>query len=434
MESSANELLASTGKRTASDPYQFYLSFAEFPEVVEPTLTSFQGVIHAKPPMLELPKRIEYLRDDATPDGGKLEVLWQQVTREVLAGGRVSLLCAVAEADDRVRLVLYGAESLINWRLKAVREGGDPAFVVLQEIRRVPDEEDEFESDEGVFYRDGAYQSRLWAAEDRDADPEIVEPFAPVQVVGRSFDKIPIVTINALDAGYRYSAIPILPLVRRALSIYRLTADYRRALYNKGDPQAYISGISSEDAPTKIGGGALWTFEQPDARPGYLDIDGQGIPLMRQAIEDETRKYDEESGRLLSAGMRQESGEALRQRLSSSQMTIRNVVINCAAAFEAALKKVAESYGADPGDVSFKPSLDFTKPVMAGKDLLELAHAQQMGAPISSETIHEQMRLGDLTTFSFDEEMDLIQGSPASLLSLEPKPGKEEASDGGDGE
>ncbi len=161
----ATEVLE-TGKRVRNTRYDFYLSFAEFPEIIAPVLNGFQGVIHENEPHVKLPPEMQYLLEDATPEGDSLMVMWRRITREVIAVGRIAVLCDVAE-DDRIRLVGYSTENLINWRLSTLRVGGEPEFVVLREFADLPDDSDEFTSKMVERYRelrivDGSYQTQLW--------------------------------------------------------------------------------------------------------------------------------------------------------------------------------------------------------------------------------------------------------------------------------
>lgn len=454
MPVSKNELLASTSKRTTEDQYDFYLSFAEFPEIVEPALTGFQGIIHARNPHVELPPKMEYLLDDATPDGDKLLVLWATVTREMLSGGRIGLLADVSSNDDKVRVVTYAAENVLNWQALLPREGGGAAFVVLFEARQVPRETDKglpdvFSTEDRKFWRElrlrgGTYQVRLWTEPDQtrstqtttfpdlDVDigavtsiqqeePKIVpvdgQEWNEVRLFGKPFNQIPFLSVNSLDIGFEYGAIPMLPLVRRAFSVYRLTADYRRSLYQKGDPQPFISGIPKDQAPTKIGGEKLWVFENPEAKAAYLDVEGDGgIPMMRQAIQDDLIRFDQEGGRLLSTTQRPESGDALKSRLLAHQVTLRNVVINAGMGLERELRIMAVMMGEDPDTVVFLPDLDFAEPVMDGQTALEWAQARRQGFPVSARTLHDLAHRGGVTEKTFEEEKAEIEEDLESLV------------------
>ena len=410
-----SEFLA-TGKRTVNDRYHFYASFADFPEIVSPTLNGIQGLIHEKPPEFILPASMEYLREAATPDGESLEELWERITQEILVTGRIVLLGEVV--NDRLLLCPYPTESLINWRLDPIILGGRSSLVVLREVNLVQDGSDEFKHAELVTYRvlrmiEGAYTVQIYV-KDSEGKLTIVaseegEPFITPILFGRVFDRIPIMVLNALNTGFEYGSIPMLPMAKRARTIFRKSADYNRSLYIKGDPQCIIFGIDKDDAPTEIGGGAVWVFDNAEANAKYLDIDGQGIPLMRQSINDEFDRFADEIGMLfegVTSGY--ESGEALRRRQAMRQVTVKSLVINAAEGLEAALRMLGRFMNVEPGDIRVNPNLDFTEAPILGQELREFITAKKMGVPISNKTLHELLRRRQITSLTFEEEMELL--------------------------
>ncbi len=441
MAQSPNDLLAS-GKRTTNDRYTFYLSFADFPELIAPALTGFQGIIHTNVPDVGLPDKLKYLIEDATPEGEPLSVLWERVTREILITGRIGLLGDVSVADDKVRLASYSAESIINWRLSPLRQGGDPEYVVLREFRAEADPEDDFKNKEFVIYRElrmreDKYQVQVWKADSERAPilsisgtakaanetnstaPTVETQWSVPSLFGKFFPMVPLTVINVEDIGYTYGPSPMLALVRRALAIYRKTADYNRAIYIKGDPQIVISGITPNEAPTKIGGEAIWTLPNPQAKAAYLDIDGDGIPIMRTAINDEYDRFHDEGGRLLNkADHAAESGEALRQRQSSNQLSLRSIALSAGMSLQFVLRKIAFMQGIDPSTVKFVADLDFAEAEMQGRELLDLMVAKSQGAPLSQRSIHDRSRRGGLTQLTFEQEVAQLKTEDAGVSGL----------------
>lgn len=447
------------------DRYGWYATFAEFPEIVAPTVEAFQGLVHMKEPVVELPKEMEYLRDAATASGDTLAQLWKTVTRELISAGRQTLLGEVNPLVDNVVSCAYHAESLINWRVTGRARLSPVDLTVLEESTFRARADDEFEQDLVTQWRelrvaDGAYKVRLWetktslspstvhnhgvtgaihvhgsAAAASTGAPEKVavdgadeEGFVTPMFRGKPFDFIPIDVGNASGPGLKFSHIPILPMSKRALSIFRRSADYNRALYNKGDPQAYIAAdMDEDDLPDTIGGSELWLIPQGGIA-GYLDIDGDGIPLMRQAIGDDYDRFVQEAGRFLETNDRvnpNESGKAVGLRLSAQRVTLRSLVVEAARLMEQHLRTLGRMLGIDEErlrkEISFKPNMDFTELRITGQELLQLVTAKNMGAPWSLEQMHARMREGGLTDLSFEAEMALIAAEQS--LTGEPGPG-----------
>lgn len=415
------------GKKVADTRYSFYKSFAEFPEMISTVLDGFQGIIHGNDPHIELPPKLNYLLDKATVDGKTLLDLWHLMTGEVITTGRLTLLEDVDGKTDQVYFATYSAETLINWRLAEDVLGKPPVMVVLHERYSEPKEGDPFVEESEDRYRELglavhpdtgelAYFTQVWAEREmQDQNGKTVTSYVVVEgpdfpsIMGVPFEEIPITVFNHSSIGFEYESIPLLPLVRRALSIYRLTADYKRALYIKCDPQIWIAGVTSEEAPTTIGGSAIWTFPNPQAKAHYLDIDGEGIPLLRDAINNEYERFYQEGGKLLDTAERgAESGEALRRRQVAQQVSLKDITMNLGFEFEKQLKKVAARLGADPEAVKFVPDVDFAEPNITGQELMELMNAVQLGAPLSKQSIHSLQKKGGLTNMTFEQEMGLI--------------------------
>jgi hypothetical protein len=360
--------------------------------------------------------------EDATPDKETINALWERMTREVISAGRVVLIHEPGEGD-RVRFCTYSAESLINWRLAPKRDGGGAQLAVLKEWQQEQKEGDDFEIETVVYYRelrllDGRlYAVRRWKDSGNDKLEVVLDEtsdedgwIVPV-LFGRSLDSIPVDIINAAGEGFEYGPVPIMPMVRRAFKIYRLSADYFRSLYIKTDPQIVVYGVEDDDMPDQIGGDAIWRFSNPDARAEMLEPDGLGIPLNRQAIEDEYTRLHEEGGRLRENDGGPESGRALQKRDNKKQVTLKSLVINAASQFEEALRHLARTAGMS--DVAVKaiavrPNLDWTEDPMDPREFAALWDTKLKGAPLSKRTIHGIAVRRDLTDMPYDEEMEAI--------------------------
>lgn len=415
--------------------YEFYSSFAEFPEIVSDTINGLQGLVHEKPPVVELPERMEYLLKQATPDGDTLDTLWEMITRELIITGRYILLREIDEDTDLVHFCTYVGESMINWRLFPKIEGGEPFLTIFREEQFVTDPDDFYKTRQVTFYRelfidplDNTYKARLWLKTGELEDPKLVEirpgetEIIPA-IFGQTFDKIPVTVLNAIDEGFDFGPIPSLSMAKRALSIFRKTADYFRALYMKGDPQPILFGVGEDEAPDQIGGGIIWTFQDAEGKAMYLDIDGKGIPLMKGAIDDEYRRFFQETGRMLDTNEKNpaESGEAIRRKQASRQVTLKSLVMIAGDGFEKALKDLGRMLGIEESvidTISFTPNLDFTEPTMTGDELLKLTTAQTMGAKLSDESMHGIMQRGRLTDKTFEEELEAIDDQPPNLALI----------------
>ena len=437
-----NDILGASTKGLQSR-YSHYISFAEWPEIVQMTLNALQGLIHEKPPTVELPDELAYLIDTATPQGDTLNDLWESVTRETLSTGRIGLLAEIYL--DQTYICPYVAESIINWTVLPKLLGGGSTMVVLKEVRTVPKAEDHYEHEEVTAYRECqlfqerdeggnpigevVYRVRVWKAPE-GKDPHIVvndstdkDGWIVPLFFGQAWPEIPLTINNTDDRTFKYGAIPLISAARRAISIFRKTADYFRSLYNKGDPQAVLFGVAASEVPDSIGGSSIWAFEDSDGSAMYLDIDGQGIPMQKTAIDDQYERFAQETGRLLdsdSEGVK--SGEALRREAASHQVTVKSIVINAGASMQAQLRLMARLMGKPDNVVDsilFTPNLDFAEPLMTGREFMDYVLSKNAGGPLSWETIHELARRHKITDKDFETEQAEIEKEGPTPVEIE---------------
>jgi hypothetical protein len=416
MQSGTRELSPDLKKDYSWAPqgYHFYMTMASFPEIVSPMIDVFQGIIHTNPPHLALPPAMESLNEE-----NKLVSMWQKITREILSVGRIPVVLDINPDDNLVYPVMFSAESLINW---------GENFAVLTEYVNVPDS-DRFDPRQELNYLVYEMMQDGFVFVSRYNEKRQIVSSGPISLRGRSFfQALPVFPLGVSGMDWKVGPIPVISMVRRALEIYRLNADYRRALYIKCDPQPVITGVTNDnEIPNRIGGNTVWTFTSPEAKAYYLDIDGQGIPILRMAIEDEYTRFWREGGRLLeSSSAPVESGLALRLRQMAQQVSLRSLALCAGQALNQILNVIATGLNVpvDPKQPFFVADIDFSEPRLTGQELREIMEAVTMGAPLALETVHERARRGGLTKETFEGELALAGGQ-----FLQPK-SQQEVNDG----
>lgn len=435
---------------TASDgfiAYDAYRKRAHYPDVIDEAVEAMLGIMHSKPPTIELPAVMEPMRESATFRNESLDMLLRRINEEQLTTGRLGLLGDVIDVGKRKGqpyISLYIAEHIVNWdegqRTRDVDADGETDgtgdgddghievvetqslnFVSLNEsgFERLVDFEweevqkykilvlgdpleNEAQGADGATYRVGDFRDNaLTFSEDRLEEPEINANKA---------SEIPFTFINTKDVASEPDEPPLMGLSSLAMVIYRGEADYRQALFMQGQDTLVVIGSDDPNKKWRVGAGASINITNPAGDAKFIGVDSQGLTEMRSALENDYRRAAQKAGQMLEATSREaESGEALRIRVSARTATLNQIALTGAFGLEQVLRKIARWMGADPEQVTVTPNLDFVDDELAGRTLVEYLTAKSIGAPWSLESIHELMQERGLTKKTWEEEMKSIE-------------------------
>ena len=422
---------------TESVGYKAYVAYrtrAVFPDIVKAAVESMLGVMHHRPPVIELPAAMEELREKATLKNESLEMLLRRVNEEQLITGRLGLLAEVPPGQGATLpfIAMYRAEDVINW------DEGTRTGLEVESLNFVALNESEFERQPGDFewefvnkYRvlilgdpttneaqgEGVYRVGVFSEQGGNPNEDVhvgldftEEALMTPAIAGTTMTRIPFVFVNAKDIVTDPEEPPLLGLSNLALTIYRGEADYRQALFMQGQDTLVVIGQATEgDVKHRIGAGA--SIDLPmngDAK--FIGTDSTGLPEMRSSIENDHTRAGKKAGEFIDETSRsRESGEALKVRVAARTATLNQIALAGAFALQELLRARAEWMGANPDEVVVTPNTDFVDDRMAGDELAKLMGAKTMGAPISLQTIHELMQDRNMTERTWEEELAAIE-------------------------
>lgn len=410
--------------------YQAYKTRAVFPDLINEAVEAMVGILNRKPPTIELPKKLEPLRDKATLHGESLETLLRKINEAQFIHGRFGLLAEVPN-DMPVNealpyIVPYTAISIRNWddgSFKANKRKLE--LVVLDEsgYDRNTDLEWELKYRYRVLITSTALAT-LGANEQGDValgtymagslekgDSITPDKFIAPSIGGKTMDEIPFTFINTNDLVASPDKPPLLGLSNLSLTIYRGEADYRQTLFMQGQETLVIIGASpeeGEESGRRVGAGAFLDLPAGgDAK--YVGVSSAGLAEQRQALENDKKEAMEKGARLLDfSDASQQSGDALRIRVASKTATLTSIAQTAAEGLQDILRKIAVWVGADPMEVKVTPNMSFTDEEMTGQEAVQWMQAKALGAPISKKSIHEMFQARKATSKTFEEEIDEI--------------------------
>ena len=407
-----------------SKNYQAYKLRARFPDYVTTAIESLLGIMHRKPPTIELPEKMKPMLERGTVEGESLWMLLRRINEHQFLTGRCGVLADVpdgADVNTLPYLSLYRAEDIVNW------DNGERSDPVLQNLNLVVLNESESRRtdlfdwemvtkyrvlvlgdlgdnegvDAGAKYWFGTFESD--AAYEEGA-------MVQASIGGSSLDKIPFVIINTKDITPEPDAPPLLGLGNICISIYRSEADYRQNLFMQGQDTLAIIGTIAEDpnnpdSKPRVGAGAMLNV-QDGGDVKFVGVNATGLSEQRAALQDDKEEAGTMGGRLVEARKSDaESGEALHMRMSARTASITQIARTGAEGLQTVLRTIAEWIGEDPQAVTVEPNLEFADRTIDGDTLVKWMTSRTLGAPLSLESIHRKLQENDMTELTYEEEM-----------------------------
>lgn len=393
--------------------YSAYAARAQFPEIVEPTITGMVGIINRVEAQVELPAGMQYLWENCDGKGTTMESFHRRIVSELLTTGRYVLMTDAPVDGGDPYITGYVAEALINWSDQRDLFVFSEAALVRDgfswEIR---------EKWRVLSVENGAYQSVEY---DEEGNPREDAIALPAVSGGASMTEIPVVVINPINLETRTSNPPLMGVSRAALAIYRLDADYRHQLFMSGQETFCITGMDVKEAPSNVGAGVMLCLPE-GAEAKYVGPTCIGIQAHERAIEAEKSKAASLGASVFDVSEKAgvESGEALRIRRGAQVASLVSIAMNAAQGLEKALRYAAVMLGDDPEEVVVTPNLSFIDAALSPTDALALVQMWQGGA-ISYQTLWANLQKGEIASYdqNAEDEKELIDSeTPAGGASV----------------
>lgn len=412
-------------KQNGNIRYANYVLRANYFNYVADTAISMLGVMYSEgPDTIELPTRIEGMKENATPAGSDLLDVERRINNDQLIYGRYGILVDVPTGEGASIdpfLIEYKWDNIINWNTTVIGNIQRLDFVVLNESGNIFNQktnEWEFVESYRLLALDASknYYSRQLSDKDlKDVDilnPPIVKDGEGNEVdlypklAGKGLDFIPFSFINTTHTLPSVEKPPLLALANLCIAIYRGEADYRQALFMEQNT-VFITGMSPNE-PLALGAGGAIVTEEKEATMQFVGPNSQTLPQMESSQQDLHEKA-QNAGIALIDQSNQESGEALKTRLAIKTANMSTIALTGAVGLKQSLQHAAIWANANPDEVIIIPNLDFASSTATAQQVLQLWTSKLQGIPLSVATIHEWLRQNDFTTKTLDEEQEEIE-------------------------
>lgn len=392
--------------------YEIYLHRARFPEFVKDALVNMLGIMHRQKPNIIVPDQMLPLLENITDKGESVYALLRNINTEQLLTGRAGLMMDFREGVNPLPYVcLYPGETIRNWH---TTNGVLDVLVLHQpELIMNPDSLlwDEIDKYKYCALQDGRFVTGVF--EDNVSESELVTPALGTNTL----TEIPFRFINATDTQADIDAPPLLTLGNLVLGIYQSEADYRFQLYMQSQDTLVRIGHSprgDEESTVRVGVGAVLDIDiGGDAK--YIGVSEAGISEAREALKGDKEEAMHKAIQLIPDKKAVESNASMKTRMSAKTVSLVEIAQTSAEALEDMLKLMATVMGLNPDNVSVEPFTEFGDTIANAQDLKEYMMAKTMGAPISLDTIHNNMRKSGMTSKTLEEELQLIESEGGSI-------------------
>jgi hypothetical protein len=401
------------GMTTAN--YQHYLDRACFYGAPEMTLRALVGLALRKDPVINLPPRLEAMRLNATYENAPMQVLVEDMVREVASMGRFGILLDFPVEGTTANTVPH----ISTFRAENI-EDFDTAYVGGRKVlTRVHLSSDETHEGAAITYElileAGVYQFRRFVQDQHKNRVDVDENHIPL-VNGQPLDFIPFVMVS--HEGLRPEDVtpPFLSLCKVAISHFKNSADREHAIFLTASPTPWVAGsLTADKVPTQIGAGAVWVLPE-GAEVGMLEFQGSGVAAMKEKSETMISL----GARMLSSTVnRNETLGTATQRTRSELALLHGVVVSVEAGLNRLLRLAAEWVGDDPDEATVTLSRDFIESSMEPK-MIEQQMKLYLSGIISRATLHENLQKGEIVRAdrSWEDEKDMIEEDGGDITAI----------------
>jgi hypothetical protein len=416
----------------SDEEYAAYKERASFFNATARTAEGYIGLVFRRPPFIKIPDggglgvTLSEFTNDADMLGTPLVSYAKNVINEVISVGRAgTLIDWEGDVENRAYASLYGAESILNWRVERINGRNITTMVVLLEMAGAPangKQDDAFvvgtkeqirvlKLVPGEKVADSKKQPHscvveIWQREERKSrkeknDWKLVETRIPLRL-GKPLPLLPFVFHGPRHSRPGVEKLPLADIIAVNLDHYRLDADYKHGVHFTALPTAWVSGFDKTSS-LRIGSSTAWVTETAGATAGFLEFTGQGLTTFERAMDRDESRLAVLGSRLLEGQKKVgETAEAIELRQSGENSILANIAVNVSASLTQILRWSYwwNSTEESPDDVTTEQVLvelntDFSTKGLSAHEIQAIVAAWQANA-ISRDTMTELFRRGEV--------------------------------------
>lgn len=372
--------------------YRNFLFQTEMFPSASKTLQSFIGLSFRKPPTMASPSDRYDLDTIVTSDGRTVEQLARTVMFEhavcndggLLIDQSAEWVAGMSQADVEAMqlepmISVYPAENVrdIVWTVKGTRK-------TMTLVRLM----DDLKTARHLSLENGVYTVTIY--EKRDPLWVKTQVYTP-KLNGMTLDYIPFVPLNDGDHG-----APMDDICATNHTHYLTSASLTTALNWIKHPVMVVTGVA-EGTSLQCRSGALWTIEEPNAKWGWNEYKGDGVPALERHLERLEDHMAKLGSRMLGAEKNvAEAAETLARRQVTEGSILAAMCRHVSSIVEKALRMKADWSGVAGDQVHFACNTDFEPLRMDGRLLAQI------------DILHDKCKLTDRELFDLLQKSEFI--------------------------
>jgi hypothetical protein len=320
-------------------------------------------------------------------------------------------------------MVMYKAESIINWRFEFIANRYVLTQVRLWEIKS--EQKTEFETIETPVIRVldlffNQYRVRMFTEESEEQIGGDVFP----KMDGVPLDYIPFYFIGPDGGQHELSEPVLIDLVDLNIKHFQVSADYEHGCHMVGLPTPVVSGMAPEfdgqgnkvNPKLYIGGETAWILPV-GATADFLELSGSGLQNLEKNLDRKEGQMAALGAKMLTpdkAGV--EAADTVAMRHAGENSILAAIAVAVSEGLTKALITFAKWAGikdANEDNIKFDINRDFMPFAITPQALTALLSTVQAGK-MSHEAFFDLMKRGDLhdSDLTFKDEQGRIDAAP----------------------
>jgi len=310
------------------------------------------------PPVLTVPERLEYLRENVDGAGNKLDQQAKGAADDVVRKGRAGLYVSYPETNGQVSRADVQAqryvatiqrlepEQVINWRVTSDGAKARLSLVVIAEQAEVfEDYERKTKAQMRELFLDenGDHGVRVWEKQRGEDDRDTWVPGSvhyPRDDAGRLWREIPFTFVGAENNDVNVDAAPMLGMAKLNRAHYRNSADFEDSVWFAGQVQPWMSGVTEQHVDLmrkeNMYVGSRNVLAVPDGGSFGMEAPPPN-PLVRQAMVDKVEMMVGIGARIITQGTAAKTAEQSSGEREIQHSVLSMIANNMSAAYTQAL-------------------------------------------------------------------------------------------------